>query len=213
MAQSRLERKREDPATSVRLWAMITVLLMLLAVGASQPFTMPAHGAALFDQGRTWDSFLAAADARQDTWTTNTSRSRPPRELVERLRGAGDGLRFLVVAVASCSDSVHTVPYLATLALEADIPLRILDSTAGKPVMDAFRTPDGRGATPTVAILRGDRIVAAWVEQPADLQAWWLGPARALPAPERLQRKFGWYEWDRGEMTMREIVALVERHR
>jgi len=44
------------------------------------------------------------------------------------------------------------------------------------------------------------------------LQTWLLGPAASLPQSERMDRKFGWYEWDRGESTMAELVALVERH-
>ncbi len=64
-----------------------------------------------------------------------------------------------------------------------------------------------------MALLRGDRVVAAWVERPVALQTWLLGPASALPQAERMERKFGWYEWDRGESTMAELVALVERHK
>jgi len=135
------------------------------------------------------------------------------RQLVARLKAAAGDLRLVVVAVAACSDSVHTVPYVATLAREAGVPLRIVDTSVGKPVMDAFRTPDGRGATATVALLRGDRIVGAWVERPVALQTWLLGPAASLSQGERMDRKFGWYEWDRGESTMAEIVALAEQHR
>lgn len=194
---------------------MISVLLAVLALVApvqasQQPIT---GGNVLFEQGKTWEDFLASADSRPETWKGNAARSRPSKEMVDRLKGAAGDLRFLVVAVAACSDSVHTVPYVATLAREAGVPLRIVDSAIGKPVMDAFRTPDGRGATATVALLRGDRVVAAWVERPEALQTWLLGPASTLPQAERMDRKFGWYEWDRGESTMAELVALVERHK
>lgn len=193
------------------LTALLTVLAFVVPAQASQqPIT---GGNALFEQGKTWEDFLASADSRPETWKGNAARSRPSKELVDRLKGAAGDLRLLVVAVAACSDSVHTVPYVATLAREAGVPLRIVDSTVGKPVMDAFRTPDGRGATATVALLRGDRLVAAWVERPEALQTWLLGPASSLPQGERMDRKFGWYEWDRGESTMAELVALVERHR
>lgn len=194
---------------------MLSLLLAVLALvvptqGSQQPIT---GGSLLFEQGRTWDDFLATADSRPETWKGNAARSRPSKELVDRLKAAAGDLRLLVVAVAACSDSVHTVPYVATLAREAGVPLRIVDSTVGKPVMDAFKSPDGRGATATVALLRGDRLVAAWVERPEALQTWLLGPASTLPQAERMERKFGWYEWDRGESTMAELVALVERHK
>lgn len=194
---------------------MLSVLFVVLSLVApaqlsQQPIT---GGSALFEQGKTWEEFLAAADARPETWKGNAARSRPSRELVTRLKDAAGDLRLLVVAVAACSDSVHTVPYVAALAREAGVPLRIVDNKVGKPVMDAFKTPDGRGATATVALLRGDRIVAAWVERPEQLQTWLLGPASSLAPEERMERKFAWYEWDRGESTMAELVALVERHK
>lgn len=194
---------------------MLSLLLVVAALVAPTQMTQQpmTGGNALFDQGKTWEDFLATADSRPETWRGNAARSMPSQELVDRLKGAAGDLRLLVVAVAACSDSVHTVPYVASLAKEAGVPLRIVDSTVGKPVMDAFKTPDGRGATATVALLKGDQIVAAWVERPVALQTWLLGPASSLPQAERMERKFGWYEWDRGESTMAELVALVERHR
>jgi len=194
---------------------MLSLLLVVVALVApvqlsQQPLT---GGNALFEQGKTWDDFLAAADSRPEVWRGNAARSKPSKELVERLKGAAGDLRLLVVAVAACSDSVHTVPYVATLAKEAGVPLRIVDSTIGKNVMDAFKTPDGRGATATVALVKGDQIVAAWVERPVALQTWLLGPASSLTQSERMERKFGWYEWDRGESTMTELVALIERYK
>jgi hypothetical protein len=194
---------------------MLTVLMAVMAlVAPAQATQQPLlGGSVLFEQGRTWEDFLAAADSRPETWKGNAARSRPSKELVDRLTAAAGDLRLVVVAVAACSDSVHTVPYVATLAREAGVPLRIVDSKVGKPIMDAFKTPDGRGATATVALLRGDRLVAAWVERPEALQTWLLGPASSLPQEDRMSRKFGWYEWDRGESTMAELVALVERHK
>jgi hypothetical protein len=191
-------------------------LLFLALLTWATPFQASqsqVDAAAIFDQGRTYEEFLAAADARVAVWKGNTERAKPAADLVARLKASGEGLRLLVVAVPACSDSVHTVPYVAVLAREAGVPLRIVDSEVGKPVMDAHRTPDGRGATATVALLRGDRIVAAWVERPVALQTWLLGPASSLPQSERVDRKFGWYEWDRGESTMAEIVTLAEAHR
>jgi len=191
---------------------MQTFLLMVLMFAASQA-PQGLNGAAIFDQGKPYEDFLAAADSRPEVWKGNTNRGRPPAGLVDRLKKAGEGLRFVVVATAACSDSVHTVPYVAVLAREAGVPLRVVDPTVGRPIQDAFKTPDGRGATATVAVLRGDKIVGAWVERPVALQTWILGPGSSLSQAERMDRKFGWYEWDRGESTVTELVELVERLR
>jgi hypothetical protein len=192
---------------------MQTLLWTILTLVAAPSGPQALSGAAIFDQGRTYENFLATADARPEVWKGNTNKSRPSASLVDRLKKAGDGLRLVVVAVAACSDSVHTVPYIAVLAREAGVPLRIVDLTVGRQIQDAFKTPDGRGATATVAVLRGDRIVGAWVERPVVLQTWMLGPGAALSQSERMERKFSWYDWDRGESTIAELVELVERLR
>lgn len=192
---------------------MVSLILVLSVLVSAQVSQVAVNEGVIFERGVTWEAFLASADSRAETWRTNAARARPSKDLVDRLRAAAGDLRLVVVAIAACSDSVHTVPYVAALAKEAGVPLRIVDSTEGKHVMEAFRTPDGRAATATVALLRGDRIVAAWVERPEALQSWLLGPASSLPQAERMDRKFGWYEWDRGESTMAELVALAERHR
>ncbi len=190
---------------------MKTLLWTVLAFVVIPQAPQAIDGAAIFDQGKPYEDFLAAADARPEVWKGNTNRARPSAALIERLKKAGEGLRFVVVATAACSDSVHTVPYVAVLAREAGVPLRIVAPSVGKPIQDAFKTPDGRGATATVAILRGDKVVAAWVERPLALQTWMLGPGAGVSQSDRMDRKFGWYEWDRGESTIAELVDLVER--
>lgn len=192
---------------------MQTVLLALVMLAGAVQAPQAIDGNALFAQGMTYEAFLASADSRPEVWKANTNRGKPSAALVDRLKKAGDGLRLVVVAVAACSDSVHTVPYIANLAREAGVPLRVVDPTAGAQVQAAFKTPDGRGATATVALLRGDKVVGAWVERPAALQTWILGPGAALAQSERMERKFGWYEWDRGESTIAELVELAERNR
>lgn len=186
------------------MWTILT-----LAVASQTPQAI--NGAAIFDQGKPYEDFLSGVDSRAEVWKANTKRGRASAALVDRLKAAGEGLRFVVVATAACSDSVHTVPYIAVLAREAGVPLRVVEPSVGRPIQEAFKTVDGRSATATVAILRGDKVVAAWVERPVALQTWILGPGAALSQTDRMDRKFGWYEWDRGESTIAELVDLVER--
>lgn len=189
----------------------LTIALVLVAA-----IDLPIHGqqadpAALYARGITWEAFLDAAEARKELWHSNAERASAPDALVERLRAAGDGLRILAVAVDACSDSVSTVPYLAALASKAGVPLRIVDSTVGRAVMDAHHTPDGRGATPTIVLLRGNDVAGVFVERPRALQDWMLSDfAQSLPSAERVERKMSWYDWDRGASTLAEIVALAE---
>jgi Thioredoxin len=74
--------------------------------------------------------------------------------VVERFRRVGGDLRLLIVAEDWCPDSVHTVPYVAALAAQAGVDMRIVDRGSGAAMMKRHPAPDGRGVTPIVVLLR-----------------------------------------------------------
>jgi hypothetical protein len=101
---------------------------------------------------------------------------------------------------------------VASLAEVLDnLEIRVVDSRAGRGVMDAFPTPDGRGATPTMVLLDEEGEPAGClVEQPRPLQEWWLGEAREIADEgERFDRKYAWYADDAGASTNAEIVEIM----
>lgn len=205
------------PCLNVRMSGLLTGILLLatpafLAVAADAPARTAeaSASAAIYAQGKPWDQFLAGAKVQRETWLKNAGREVPPG-LVERFKRAGDGLRLLVITADWCGDSVHSVPYIVTLASRAGVELRVVDFRTGKAIMEAHRTPDGRASTPTVILLRGDQEVAAWVERPATLQWWYLGMTGQISDEERLERKMAWYEWNRGADALAEIVVLAEQ--
>lgn len=205
----------ETTCLKLRTSGLLPLILLLAmpamsAVAADAPAAAAASPAALYQGGMTWDQFLSGAKAQRETWLKNAGRDVPPG-LVDRFRRAGEGLRLLVITADWCGDSVHSVPYIAKLAARAGVELRVVDFRAGKPVMEANRTPDGRASTPTVILLRGDQQVAAWVERPASLQWWYLGMAGQISEDERLERKLAWYDWNRGSDALAELVVLAEQ--
>jgi hypothetical protein len=165
----------------------------------------------LWDEARAFETFLEEADERRDTWLANRDRARVPDDLLARARAVGGAWRMLVVAEDWCGDSVHNVPYLARLADEVDgLELRVVDSKAGRGILDGHRTPDGREATPTLVLLDDAGSVAGcWVERPAELQAWWLDNAE-LAREARVDHVYAWYEEDRGRSAVRELVERLE---
>ena len=96
-----------------------------------------------------------------------------PDALVTRATAAGSGWKLLVVTVSGCSDSVNSIPYVASfLDKVPSIEMRLISPTAGKAVQEAHRTPDGRAATPTVILLDGEfNERGCWIERPANLIA------------------------------------------
>jgi hypothetical protein len=117
-----------------------------------------------------------------------------------------------VVAEDYCGDSANTVPYVASLADELDnLDIRVVDSRAGRGVMEAFPTPDGRGATPTMVLLDDQgEAVGCLVEQPRPLQEWWLGEAKEIEDEQaRFDEKYAWYARDAGTSTTTEVVEMM----
>ena len=190
---------------------MTSFLLLAFVLATSTPRAAQPDAAALFERGVTWDAFLSAVEAQRNLWQSNTRRAAVAPALVERLLKAGQELRLLVIGEGSCSDSVSVVPYVATLAAQAKVDLRIVGREAGRPLLAAHKTPDGREATPTILLLRDGQVVGAFIERPAALQDWFLSAGAKLSQGDRYARKMSWYDWDRGDSSMAEIVALAER--
>lgn len=167
----------------------------------------------LWESGRSWASFLEAAESRRDLWIENWAGSEAlDGELAERVREAGGSWYILAVAIDACSDSVSTIPYLARLADRVDgLELRIVDSDAGAWIMEENRTPDGRPATPTVVLLDPDfKKRGCFIERPGPLQT------RLLENPDDLDQrglydfKMEWYSDDAGATTAAEFVEILE---
>ncbi|HUG39320.1 MAG TPA: thioredoxin family protein [Longimicrobiales bacterium] len=167
----------------------------------------------VYRSGLTWDAFYDAADARRGLWERNWAGAVVPAGLAERARAAGGPWRILVITEFGCSDSVNSVPYVARLVREVPtLELRLVNSAAGRPWIEAHRSPDSRPATPTILVLDDEyRIRGCWVEQPAALQAFWLDVVARGAASREIGRKMAWYEEDAGRETLRELVEILER--
>lgn len=191
------------------------LLLATLAAGppvtCSDPLPVPAGDTlqALYEAGQPFDAFLAGATRRREHWLRNAElAAAPDSALVERVRALGGSWRLLAVAPDGCSDSVNTIPWMAGLAAQLDnVELRVVTVDAGRGVMEAHRTPDGRAATPTVLLLD-----AAWqergcfIERPRALRLL----LEELPSDQRFSRKMAWYEEDAGRETIGDLVAMLE---
>ena len=195
----------------------MTVLApLLLSAGiclspASQPTAAADSLATIWRNGRSYAEFLAAARERRDQWLRQDSIAAMADALVARARSAGRW-RLLVLTVHACSDSIKILPYLDRLSAAApNIELRIADTTGGRWVMEAHRTPDGRAATPTVVLL-DDSLAerGCWIERPAELQRWYIATGRRLADDELRRQKAAWYDRDAGRQILEEVITMME---
>jgi len=170
--------------------------------------------AALYAQGITFAAFLDQVRARRDEWRQHYNDATVSPDLMTRMRALPERRRILAVAADYCLDSANTIPYIARLVDGAPerLSLRMLDTTLGRPIMEAHRTPDGRDATPTVAILdeRG-RLVGAWVERPSTTQTWFLEQQKVMMQKPLHDQLEAWYAGDAGRTTVAEIADLLSR--
>lgn len=181
------------------------------ACASSSALTADTALAAVYRDGNSWESFLAGVDRRRDLWIDTWRSATVPEPLAIRARSAGEW-RLLVITVPGCSDSANSVPVIAKLVEQTrGLDLRIVDSTIGRPWLEAHRSPDGRASTPTVLVLDDQfAIQGCWVEQPAALQEIWLPILARGAASRELDRKMDWYAADAGREILREIIEVLE---
>jgi len=165
----------------------------------------------LFESGVTMDAFLASAKQRKEQWASNYGRGAVADAVLTAARSAPGPWKLLVVAVDGCSDSVNTVPYIARLTEQVmGIEMRIIDSNVGRVVMDAHRTPDGRGATPTVILLDASYTErGCFIERPAELRDWILGNKGKQADKDIFDHKMAWYDKDAGQQTVAEVAEMI----
>lgn len=166
---------------------------------------------ALHASGQTFPDFVAAAKARREGWVRLADSAIVDPALVQRAKAAGNGWRILVVAIDSCGDSMNSVPYVARLAAQAGVDLRIVLPTAGRPVQETHRSLDGRTATPTYVLLDASGTERGCiVEQPKVLREW-ASAARARVSLDSVHAGIrAFYAADRGVAIARETVEMLE---
>lgn len=176
---------------------------------------LPADSALLrlYESGTPWAEFLDAARTRREMWLRHATQGLVPADALARAQALVGRWRLLVVAVDACSDSVNTIPYLARLvAAVPQLEMRVISPQAGRRLMEARRTPDGRAATPTVIVLNeAGEEAGCWIERPAALQAIAIAANAGGGSGDFAARKASWYEADAGASTINEVVVVLER--
>jgi len=165
----------------------------------------------LYQHASDWPQFVATVRVHSELWHRDARQTAIPPALVQRLARAARDLRLLVVAEDWCTDSANTIPYVARLAALAGVELRILDRTAGAPLMARHPSADGRGVTPLVVFVRGSADAGAWVERPRPLQEAFRTMADDPASHHHAAERQAWYDGDQGRTALEEIVTAAER--
>jgi Thioredoxin len=118
--------------------------------------------------------------------------------------------RLLVLAEDWCGDASNTIPILAKLAEQVPgLELRVLRRDEHPELMDRYLTAGAR-AIPIVIALDADFAeVGHWGPRPAELQAWVTARKGVMPKADLYPQVRKWYARDRGESTLREVLAAA----
>ena len=118
--------------------------------------------------------------------------------------------KLLIIAEDWCGDASNTVPILAKLVdAVPELELGIILRDQNAKVMDRYLT-NGSRSIPIVIVLDQEfREVGHWGPRPAVLQAWVMANIGTTPKAELYPQTRTWYAKDRGESTLREVLAVA----
>ncbi len=123
---------------------------------------------------------------------------------------ADAGIRLLVLAEDWCGDASNTVPIVAKLAdASPGLELRVLRRDEHPAVMDRYLTRGSRSIPIVIALDRAFRELGHWGPRPAELQSFVMANRSTMPKTELYPEVRRWYARDRGETTLREVLALL----
>ncbi len=123
---------------------------------------------------------------------------------------ADAGIRLLVLVEDWCGDASNTVPIVAKLADQAPgLELRLLRRDEHPAVMDRYHTDGSRSIPIIIALDRTFRELGHWGPRPAELQAFVMANREAVPKAQLYPQVRRWYAKDRGEATLREVLAML----
>ncbi len=164
----------------------------------------------LWQTALPYERFVRESTEHCLLWTGVYRAARIPAWALEQVRGLGR-LKLVVLAEDWCGDAANTVPVAAKWAEQADnLELRVLRRDQHPEVMDRYLTGSAR-SIPVVIVLDEDwNELGWWGPRPRELQQWVLEQrASGRPKNEIYPEVRRWYARDKGETTLREILALM----
>jgi hypothetical protein len=173
---------------------------------------VPWPFASLWDTAVTFEAFLRQSTQHCELWTGVYRTAQVPEWARQAASKLGGRFRLVVLAEDWCGDASSTVPVVARFAEAVGIELRILRRGQHPEVMDRYLGTGGARAIPVVIVLSDTmEEIGHWGSRPAELQAFVMGErSKGRTSKDYFPEVRRWYARDRGESTLREILAVME---
>jgi Thioredoxin len=163
----------------------------------------------LWDAALTYEAFVAASDQHRGLWLGIYRIVRVPDWAFQAVP-VGTRRRLLVIAEDWCGDASSTIPILARFAdAVPGMELRLLRRDENPDLMDRYLTNGSRSIPIVIALDEKFRELGHWGPRPTALQAWVMANRPVVPKAELYPQIRKWYAKDRGETTLREVLAAA----
>lgn len=165
----------------------------------------------LWDQAIPFPRFVEEASRNRSQWEGLYRTANIPSWAVTAARDRAGSARLLVIAEDWCGDASRTVPLLARLGQEANcLEVRMIRRDEHPELMDRYLTNGSRSIPIAIALDDELNEIGHWGPRPRELQEWVMANRDRMPRNHILRETRRWYEQDRGETTLREVLALFE---
>ncbi len=163
----------------------------------------------LWREAIPYDDFVREASELKGLWDGVYRVARVPDWAVAQARRDAAGGRLLILNEDWCWDAANTLPVLAKLRdASGGLEMRVLSRDEYPEVMDRYLTNGTRSIPIVIALDPVFRELGAWGPRPQAIQAWAVSNRGRLAKDDfyaQLMRRYG---RDRGESTLREVLAL-----
>jgi hypothetical protein len=164
---------------------------------------------ALWSRALSFEDFVVASDQHKGLWEGIYRIVRVPDWAFQAVP-LGTRRRLLVIAEDWCGDASSTIPILARFADAAPgMELRVLRRDENPELMDRYLTNGSRSIPIVIALDESYRELGRWGPRPVALQAWVLENRLVVPKAELYPQIRKWYARDRGETTLKEVLAVA----
>ena len=164
---------------------------------------------ALWEIALPYEGFVAASVQHKGLWEGIYRIVRVPDWAFQAVP-LGTRRRLLVIAEDWCGDASSTIPILARFADAAPgMELRLLRRDEHPELMDRYLTNGSRSIPIVIALDESYRELGHWGPRPSVLQAWVMENRALVPKAELYPQIRKWYARDRGQTTLREVLAVA----
>jgi hypothetical protein len=164
----------------------------------------------LWDGALSYEQFVRESTKHCEMWTGVYRTARVPEGLVAEAAALGGRFRLLAIVEDWCGDAANTVPVIVRW-IEAlpNAEIRMVRRDEHPALMDAYLTGTSRSIPVVIVLTEAMEELGHWGPRPSALQAWVVERKRAGAGPELYPEIRKWYAKDKGETTLREVLAVM----